>query len=397
MTLRSFIFWPHLVAGVLAGSVIFLMSVTGTLLMYERQLIAWGDRAYRSAPPAPDAPRMPLEALAGLVTAANPGSPITSILMSAEADAPVTVVLGRQTVFVGAYSGAMLGEPSRGGVRRTMSTLREWHRWLAISGENRSVARLITGWSNALFLFIVMSGFYLWFPRKWTQAAVRAVTLFNGRLSGKARDFNWHNVIGVWSCVPLFFVVITAMPISFPWANALLFRAVGEAPPRPGPPPAAREGAAARPREERRPATVGFGGIDASWARAAQQVPGWRTISLRVPSEPDAPFLFTIDRGDGGQPQLRDTLTVARNGDVVRFEPFASQTLGRRLRSISRFTHTGEALGLVGQTVAGLVSAGGAAMVWTGLALTWRRFRAWRKRRSENPADQIETPHTTAA
>jgi uncharacterized iron-regulated membrane protein len=391
MTLRSFIFWPHLVAAVLAGIVVFIMSVTGTLLMYERQIVAWADRAYRSAPPGPDAPRMPLEALATVVTEANPGTPITSILTSAEADAPVTVVLGRRPLFVDAYRGVMLGEPSRGGVRRAMSTLREWHRWLAISGENRNVARMITGCANAIFLFIVMSGFYLWFPRKWTWAGIRAVTLFNGRLSGKARDFNWHNVIGVWSCVPLFFVVITAMPISFPWANALLFRAVGEAPPRPGPPPAARA------REERSPAAVGLAGVDASLARAREQVPGWRTINLRLPSEPDAPFVLTIDRGDGGQPHLRDTLTVARNGDVVRFEPFASQTLGRRLRSISRFTHTGEALGFVGQTIAGLVSAGGAVLVWTGLALAWRRFRAWRKRRAESPVEQVQTPRTTAA
>jgi uncharacterized iron-regulated membrane protein len=45
-----------------------------------------------------------------------------------------------------------------------------------------------------------------------------------------------------------------------------------------------------------------------------------------------------------------------------------------------RFAHTGEYYGLVGQTIAGLVTAGSAVLVWTGLALTWRRFRAWRAR-----------------
>ena len=61
-------------------------------------------------------------------------------------------------------------------------------------------------------------------------------------------------------------------------------------------------------------------------------------------------------------------------GDVVRWETFESQSLGRRLRSWSRFTHTGEAFGLLGQTIAGLVSAGGVVLVYTGLALAWRRF-----------------------
>ena len=55
--------------------------------------------------------------------------------------------------------------------------------------------------------------------------------VFNRKATGKARDFNWHNVIGVWSAVPLFIVVVSALPISFPWANALVYRAVGEEPP----------------------------------------------------------------------------------------------------------------------------------------------------------------------
>ena len=50
-----------------------------------------------------------------------------------------------------------------------------------------------------------------------------------------------------------------------------------------------------------------------------------------------------------------------------------------------RFAHTGEVLGIPGQTIAGAVSAGGAVLVWTGLALAWRRLRAWLKRRGERP------------
>jgi hypothetical protein len=59
-----------------------------------------------------------------------------------------------------------------------------------------------------------------------------------------------------------------------------------------------------------------------------------------------------------------------------------------------RFAHTGEVLGLFGQTVAGVVSAGGVVLVWTGIALALRRLVAWARRRrsvelepaAENPA-----------
>jgi uncharacterized iron-regulated membrane protein len=94
-----------------------------------------------------------------------------------------------------------------------------------------------------------------------------------------------------------------------------------------------------------------------------------------VPASATAPIVLSIDEGDGGQPQRRGTLTVDRTtGAVAKWEPFASLSAGRRLRSILRFAHTGEVAGLLGQTIAGLVSAGAAVLVWTGSALSYRRF-----------------------
>jgi uncharacterized iron-regulated membrane protein len=57
MKLRTLLFWPHLAGGLVAGFVILLMSVTGVLLTYERQLIAWSDAQFRSVPPGAGAPR----------------------------------------------------------------------------------------------------------------------------------------------------------------------------------------------------------------------------------------------------------------------------------------------------------------------------------------------------
>jgi uncharacterized iron-regulated membrane protein len=84
---------------------------------------------------------------------------------------------------------------------------------------------------------------------------------------------------------------------------------------------------------------------------------------------------LAIDEGNGGQPQLRHTLTLdAYTGAVATWAPFSSQSTGQQARSWIRFLHTGEALGIVGQTIAGLVSLTSVLMVWTGLALAWRRL-----------------------
>jgi hypothetical protein len=126
-------------------------------------------------------------------------------------------------------------------------------------------------------------------------------------------------------------------------------------------------------------------------------VPAWRTISLRLPTVDEAPAVFSIDRGDGGQPHLRSTLTLGRDGRVVASEAFADLSLGRRIRNLMRFAHTGEVLGVPGQTVAGLVSAGGVVMVWTGLALAWRRFRAWRAKPNQGLRQPVAGTGSVAA
>jgi uncharacterized iron-regulated membrane protein len=263
----------------------------------------------------------------------------------------------------------------------------DWHRWLGSGPEGRATARAITGACNLAFLVLVVSGAYLWLPRIWTWRQVRNIAWFRGGLRGKARDFNWHNAIGIWSVVPLLVIVASGAVISYPWASDLVYRVAGEAPPpRPTPNAPARTGAASgAARSERQAATVleAAPSMNAAWARAEQQLPGWRTITLRLPASSGAPATALIDRGDGGQPQKRGTLTVnPSTGEVVRWEPFESLSAGRRLRSYLRFAHTGEVAGIVGQTIAGLASAGGAVLVWTGIAMAFRRYLAWKRARA---------------
>ncbi len=98
---------------------------------------------------------------------------------------------------------------------------------------------------------------------------------------------------------------------------------------------------------------------------------------MRLAASDRAPVVFTIDASDGGQPQKRATLTLnRRTGEVEKWEPFASQDAGRRARTWFRFVHTGEYYGIAGQTIAGIASAGGALLVWTGLSLALRRLRS---------------------
>jgi len=377
---RSTIFWIHLVCGVAAGLVVLLMSVTGVLLTYERQILAWADRTAYPAP-APDAKRLPLEELVAAAKLHRPELKPTTITLRNEPDAPVMLSAGRGgSVLVDPYSGAVR-DLGAAGLRSFFAAVTGWHRWFNATGENRAAARAITGASNLAFLFLILSGMYLWLPRVFKWAAFKARLAFNGKAAtSKARDFNWHHVFGIWSAIPLAVVVATAVVFSYPWANDLVYRAAGDQPPRAGGGPPTQAEPAVVTEDGTAIDRLGY---DALLARAAAHGE-WRALTLNIPASPDAPAVrIGIDEGSGGQPQRRHTLTLdAATGAVASYAPFSSQPAGQKARSWIRFLHTGEALGLVGQTVAGLVSLTSIVMVWTGLALAYRRLLQplWRRR-----------------
>jgi uncharacterized iron-regulated membrane protein len=381
MSLRTLVFWLHLLVGVIAGGVILFMSVTGVILAFEPQITEWLERDRRIITPSPDARPLAAEAILAKAREARPDVRPTALTLRADPTASAVVSFGREggALFVDPYRGVVLGGLSP--VHDALHEVVEWHRWLG----SREIGRPITGAANLGFLGLVVFGVYLWWPRRWTREAVKAVTLFRGGLGGRARDFNWHNVIGIWCAPVLLILTLTGVIMSYQWAGNLLYTLTGNEPP----PPAAAPGAgaqAARDGQRRSRAAAGETGrpplrLDVLWARAEQQVPGWVAINVRLPQRSDAPVTFFIQEPAGWHPSARsqlvlDPLTAA----VVKWEPFAGQNMGRWLRTWVRPLHTGEAGGPVGQAIAAAGSAGGAVLVWTGIALAWRRFRSWRRR-----------------
>jgi uncharacterized iron-regulated membrane protein len=239
--------------------------------------------------------------------------------------------------------------------------------------------------------------------------------LLNWQAAGKARDFNWHNAIGLWSAPILIVLTLTAVPISYRWGSNLVYRLVGEEPPAQGAGPASAAAPALelkRPSPDARPLSY-----DAIAAQVQQDFPNWSTVTLRSGGPPQrgagaapaasatrangprdgaSPATAAPDgeaRREGSGPRAPQPLTVTVResgawprtaattltlnpftGEVLKREGFADFSTGRQLRTWTRFLHTGQALGWGGQLIAGLACLGGCFLVYTGFALSWRRF-----------------------
>ncbi|MHA7631199.1 PepSY-associated TM helix domain-containing protein [Corallococcus sp. M7] len=486
--LRSILFWIHLISGLIVGLVVGVMSFTGAAIAFESEIVDWADRdARHAAPPAQGTPRLTMEEMLAKVKEAKPAVAPSGVTVYPEADSMVTVALGRgASVYVHPYTGEVR-EPGAQGWRSFFHTMEDLHRWLAASGDNRAVGKAITGVANLAFLFLGITGLFLWWPRKWNLRAMRPILWFRRGLKGKARDFNWHNVIGFWSLPVLVVLTASGAVISYKWASNLVFTLTGNEPPAAQGPMTAAPVAVPTPAPGTQPQP-----LDAQFAAVMKQSNAWEAITLRLatpqgaggpggrpegaPRGEGGPRAEGASRGEGGQrgegaprgermaraegapqgegaprgeggpraeggargeggpraeggargeggprgegraegrggpkgPQA-SAFTVREQErwplfatNTVSLDPFTAQTLktetyadfnsGRKLRTWLRFLHTGEALGWVGQLIAALASFGAVFLVYTGYALSWRRFVPRRKTQPVASAAPVAPP-----
>ena len=131
--LRKTIFWLHLITGVSVAAVVVLMSFTGVILTYERQMAAWID-VQKMEEKQPDSQRAKPSEILSFVEAG--GVKPVSVTIPSSVDFPVNVSAGRGrgTIYIDPYNGEVISS-SNEGIRKFFSDVRGWHRWFNLQNH----------------------------------------------------------------------------------------------------------------------------------------------------------------------------------------------------------------------------------------------------------------------
>ncbi len=388
--IRTIVFWLHLTVAAAAGGVILMLAATGAVLSLEETVTGLAERRYSVAAPE-GAERLPPQ---GVALAA--GLVATSLSYSSDPRAPVRVHEGQDLhALVDPYTGQVLAR-GPGGLERFFETVHNWHRWFNVSGGSVRRARAVTGAFNVAFLFLLLTGPILWFPRPVTRRSLANALLLRPRARGAARDLDWHKAVGIWSVLPLAVIAATGVATSYPAVGDRVYPMVGDVVPAaawPAGSASARlesEGTGTERADVENAATSGGAASDpdlrAVLATAEAWAPEWRTLILHMPRPTDPEVRVEVRGGRAGQPHRAGLLTLdAATGRVRAWAAFADDTPTRRAQQFLRYAHTGEYWGLGGQWLAGLFSLAAALMVWTGLSLAVRRLRTFVRLRRAPP------------
>jgi uncharacterized iron-regulated membrane protein len=356
---RRVIWRWHFYAGIIVAPVLIVMAGTGAFYVFCDEIEELAHARVMFVVPGDS--RVSYEQQLATVAAAVPsGFAVRSVVASPEPTRATIFYVERegkfQRVFVDPYRGTLMGRLGADEApEKFFDVVLEIHRSLFIGTVGRVVTELVTCWSVVL----VMTGAYLWWPRKLGRVWGTWLPRIRRHPYLTLRD--WHAVTGAYIVVIVVIIACTGLMYTYAWgagysyaenlsgANDLLLK-----------PPASRSPAAAK----RLP-------LDAILSAASENLPG-STLLLQFPRDLGGSIVVFGNSPSG----------PASDG-VVALDPATGEVLTRRTtsqypalkwwRSWNYPLHVGSVLGVPTKIVWLIVCFGLMVLPVTGTWMWWQR------------------------
>lgn len=226
--LRRALFQVHLWTGIGVGLYVLLMSVTGSALVFRRELVKSLAREPRVA--AGPGAKLTEDELRRFARRAYPDYQVTHVWPRKNPDQPVEIWLAhggkkRQRLF-NPYTGVDLGDSIRSGFRFVL--------WLADLHDNLlldKTGRLINAGGGIFAVLLSFTGAVIWWPGTDTW---RRSLSFNWKANPKGFIWTLHSALGFWTLAFVFMWAVTGIYLSIPvvFNNAVDFLEPLDAPSR---------------------------------------------------------------------------------------------------------------------------------------------------------------------
>jgi vanillate O-demethylase ferredoxin subunit len=371
---RSTVLLVHRWTGMTVGLVFVMLAVTAAIVVIRPQLEpvispALFDVGHCAA-------KLPLDTVVANAVASHPGAGLDDMRIRVDGEPAQVRFLDREQVHVDPCSGRVLGQQNKwGGFFGFPEML---HRFKFVQGEWGEV---IDGWITLFVgLVLVIGGVIVWWPS--TRMAWKGGFKFRPHLKGIAFLLNLHNIAGIYACVLLFIMALTAMPISFtPIRESLYSMTSSQRISK----PASTLDRGVRPQA-----------IESHWQRALAAFPAAQEGVLRFQRKPDdAIEVFTID-ANALHPNARSYIYFdAYDGRTLKTIPYAELPTGLWVYMWVVSLHTGQVGGLLGQLLFFLGVLGVPVLAYTGIA-SWLKRRALEASQpTPAPARVISIRHVT--
>lgn len=211
--MRPILWRLHFLGGFLAGPVILSLCVSGILFAWHPQLddVRFGDIMHRSS----DSVEVPLSDQVAAAQTAHAGWEVYAVTPGSGGNNTMVTMdppggeqgfgspSDAEHVYVDQATGAVTGVIAK--EETSNQYFRELHSSFRLGDRAEPLTELAGSW----FLVTLLTGVYLWWPGLRKRGAIAFAA--RRRISGRRRDKDWHNFIGVGLFVPMFLLAATGL------------------------------------------------------------------------------------------------------------------------------------------------------------------------------------------
>ena len=210
------------------GILITLICFSGAALVFEKEVMELCHRELYFVKKVEAAP-LPMEQLMTKVAATLPDSvSVTGVNISSDPERAYQVTLSkprRASMYVDQYTGEITGKYERAPFFNFMFRM---HRWLLDSMKQDGGifwGKMIVGTSTLMFVFVLISGVVVWWPR--TRKALKNSLKIVANKGWRRFWYDLHVAGGMYALVFLLAMALTGLTWSFQWYRTGFYKTFG--------------------------------------------------------------------------------------------------------------------------------------------------------------------------
>lgn len=373
----------HLWLSVPFGILITLICFSGAALVFEKEVMELCHRELYFVKKVEAAP-LPMEQLMTKVAATLPDSvSVTGVNISSDPERAYQVTLSkprRASMYVDQYTGEITGKYERAPFFNFMFRM---HRWLLDSMKQDGGifwGKMIVGTSTLMFVFVLISGVVVWWPR--TRKALKNSLKIVANKGWRRFWYDLHVAGGMYALVFLLAMALTGLTWSFQWYRTGFYKTFGvEVQPSMGHGNAAANATAKGGKRDGKPeGREGRGAHRYSpytnWQQVYEQLaeanPDYKQISVSDGSASVAVPRFGNQRGT-------DRYKFnPRNGEITETTLYKDLDNSGKIRGWIYSVHVGSWGGMLTRILTFVAALIGASLPLTGYYLWIRKKIKWR-------------------
>ncbi|MGF6850491.1 putative iron-regulated membrane protein [Chitinophaga sp. W3I9] len=223
----------HLWLGLGAGIIVLIVSITGCLFVFQKEINDYYYREILYVTPQ-NTPFRPVSELKRTAQAVlGPDKPAMTIttysrpdmaweFMSYKGNDTAFTYFGTlehyESVLVNPYTGKVTGKID---YKYNFFSIVKGIHWSLLL--NDKYGQTIVGWSTLIFVVLMITGLIMWWPKKWNKANRDKSFKIKWKAGFKRVNYDLHNVLGFYAMLIALVVAFTGMVWAFTWFQTTVY------------------------------------------------------------------------------------------------------------------------------------------------------------------------------